>query len=403
MLKANTRFEYLLLFLIINDVLFGDLNFTPYLLILFFSILIYTLDIFSIKIKHTHFYNLYDYMVMIFLIVWLYGVVLGLVLNDLQGAVQNFAGMSLMVLYFLKKSYPMQSSENCVRTVINIGMYFLVIYFLVILTSPAKINLSILDQEGTSAFRLYWSSGLAILIALCILSFEIILNPQKYKKIYKFRSWSFLHSFRWMIFLVCLLMIFLSGSKGFYLAFLTLISIIILFKIFRSLINLRLNIKAVIIFGVTIIILGFIYYIFKQEIELIIITEFSELSHRSIQKNELLNDSTFFGKGLGAPVTNGYVRDELGYGFELSFHNIFHKFGIFSLPIFTLYCYIILIGLKGLLSRNTCKYIESIVVLCLISFLIPSYGNPIIFAPINILLTILSIKILGGFKNEAQL
>jgi hypothetical protein len=97
---------------------------------------------------------------------------------------------------------------------------------------------------------------------------------------------------------------------------------------------------------------------------------------RYAQARELLGDVVPAGHGLGAPITSGYNRSiTFPYGFELSFLNVIHKFGVFSLVYFAFlgYCaYRILMSPRPAFERAAA--------LGLLGYIFPAVGNPILFA-----------------------
>ena len=61
---------------------------------------------------------------------------------------------------------------------------------------------------------------------------------------------------------------------------------------------------------------------------------------RRVLNAAIVHDLTLSGKGLGAPLAAGNTREPEGYGFEQSYLNVIHKFGLFALPIFAAYALI---------------------------------------------------------------
>ena len=116
-----------------------------------------------------------------------------------------------------------------------------------------------------------------------------------------------------------------------------------------------------------------------------------------IQAKALIEDFTMFGKGLGAVVPN-YSRDILGYGFELSYHNIVHKFGIISLFIFASFLTPVFYSLYKIFTRSSKIY--SYLPLVFMLYLLPSWGNPTIFAPVSVILHCLTLYFIRLDKSE---
>ena len=121
------------------------------------------------------------------------------------------------------------------------------------------------------------------------------------------------------------------------------------------------------------------------------------LSPRSIQGQKLAEEFTLLGKGLGATLESGYSRDILGYGFELSFHNLIHKFGALSSLLFLNFGFPVIISLQNLFNNK--KILVSSSVMGLMLYLISSFGNPLIFAPISSLFNVIALYLIT-FSEE---
>jgi len=123
---------------------------------------------------------------------------------------------------------------------------------------------------------------------------------------------------------------------------------------------------------------------------------------RGIQASAILNDMSVFGSGLGGVLSSGFARDALGYGFELSFYSVLHKYGILSFLIFLPYLYMAIYSIYGVLYMSD-KIVYLIALSMTISILIWSYGNPVLFHPIVIFYTFLVLLLLSrANKNFAR-
>jgi hypothetical protein len=97
---------------------------------------------------------------------------------------------------------------------------------------------------------------------------------------------------------------------------------------------------------------------------------------RYAQARELLRDVVPFGHGLGAPITTGFSRSVIyPYGFELSFLNVIHKLGVFSLLYFA---FLVYCGFRIVTSST--PIVERAAALGLLGYTFPSIGNPVLFA-----------------------
>ena len=125
--------------------------------------------------------------------------------------------------------------------------------------------------------------------------------------------------------------------------------------------------------------------------------EFDASHPRVVQGKALIEDFTLFGKGLGGTVPN-YSRDSLGYGFELSYHNIVHKFGVISLFIFGSFLLPIFYSLYSIFLRPNRVY--SYLPLIFMLYLLPAWGNPMIFTPVSVVLHCLALYFIRRDKLE---
>ena len=115
---------------------------------------------------------------------------------------------------------------------------------------------------------------------------------------------------------------------------------------------------------------------------------------RNIQKLKLIEDFNILGRGLGSGLSSGYSRDDLDYGFELSFHNIIHKFGIFSIfPLATIFLPLFAAASNIMHGRD---FIINVSAFSLMLYIIPGYGNPIIFSPINVILNCVALYLVAN-------
>jgi hypothetical protein len=98
----------------------------------------------------------------------------------------------------------------------------------------------------------------------------------------------------------------------------------------------------------------------------------------------MTRDLTVFGKGLGAPLGNLDPRDPEGYGFEQSYLNLMHKFGIFAGYIFFA---------LGLMAWRTWRALQfsrtrhfAFGAMALFAGLVMAYGNPTLMSPVMVTL-----------------
>ncbi len=373
--------------------------------IVFFIYIFYALSFNTLKIPYL---QLIDYIPLLFVVIWFYGLVLGLVLgNEQEYVTRNFAGMLLFLSYYL-----VLFSRVSKETIFRLGYSAAIINVLitVFLSLRVDFNISIFSEESifgriiggssTGQPRIYYIGQISIFILLSVTLFRFA-NPSKflfipytYHIINKF--FCVRYNFIALIFLVtstyCLA--FITASKGFMLGVLFLFGLMMVGFFYKSLISMRLSKGVIFIVTFTVLLLITLY-----------LTGYSNIISSIFSKNDIANekryeqfdylidDIKFFGNGLGA-VIPGYKRNSLlPYGFELSHINIFHKFGIFA--IFLIFGQIFIL-VKGIINLNKSEF-DIRYTSCAIGamcFVFPSIGNPIIFAPQSVLLYCIALFLL---------
>ncbi|CAM3844478.1 hypothetical protein [Polynucleobacter antarcticus] len=117
--------------------------------------------------------------------------------------------------------------------------------------------------------------------------------------------------------------------------------------------------------------------------------EMQSIELRRLQARYLKDEVEIFGSGLGARLKSGYKRDERGYGFESTYLNIAHKFGIFGVFILIAYLYTSFLIIKGFCKNKYCKF--SAVSTTFFGGLIVALGNPIIFSPSFVMMHVITL------------
>lgn len=328
----------------------------------------------------------YDIIPLVFLFSWLYGILIGIYNEvNLINVFSNFAGITLFSLYYafclfdidkksIVKVVAYAGFVNCMYSISNIYLILNVKY----------------DLGDINAFRLYYSNGM--LVALPFLS--LILYRLCFKKN---ADSSFLRSTTTLsiLALTVIFALLIMVSKGFTLALVFLLSAFMSVILLRLLIKLRFSWGGLIIATITAFLLGFSVYLFFDIIAFNLSSKQAGNSIRSEQAMYLIEDFTFWGSGLGSSLSSGYIRDTRGYGFELSFHNLIHKIGVFSSMIFFAYIFLITKSVWLMTTKPRGTDAENVFIAfgCLLS-LVPSYGNPILFSPISVFLQVIALFLL---------
>jgi len=324
-----------------------------------------------------------DLIAIILLFSWLYGFSLGIFKsNNLLGVVRNFAGLLFYLVYFFMVFSGITRSK-LLKVLVNAGILYLIISLFLGAINFLNRDLITFDEFGSSSIRFYYSVGQLILIP----SLFIFLAGSSPSLRSDFDSLAIVNRNNLVIIGIIISLIF-SGGKGFYL------ELICLFVLFFSLSFVRFITKGILGYWSLFWLITFAavgMYLFSEIISIILslgIMEFDANHPRVIQSKALIEDFTWFGKGLGGTVPN-YSRDLLGYGFELSYHNIVHKFGIISLFIFGSFMLPIFYSLCSIFLRPNKVY--SYLPLIFMLYLLPAWGNPMIFSPVCVLLHCLAL------------
>jgi hypothetical protein len=346
--------------------------------------------------KHS-FYSIQGLVTSFYLLVWSYGFIRGFVMgNQPIAIISNFAGMvvyahflliktdkisinkMLIIVFwigginlltgFLYTAYLMGSSQSMITIASIIGGQSRFFYSANIITVFCMIFVSLAD----SAFQL---NGLNLIVG-------------------KSNVLGFLLKSELGYYVMVIYYVIIPFGKGFILNFIFIIAFLpvvsfIRFQKVRKLVIFRL------LFAVVVI--GLLIYKSDAELNDTFLGNFGfEAAGNTIraeQSKALLDEASLFGAGLGASLKSEYTRDTLGYGFEQSYENVIHKFGV---PIGCL----ILLAYFFIMAKSLRDFVKSWDVISAFGFaasfglLIPSSGNPMLFAPAHVLIHVLSISIL---------
>ena len=315
----------------------------------------------------------FDCIPAIFLLVWLYGLVLGFLLgNHTIFVISNFAGMSLYIIYFF-----MLFSNITSNQLIKIVLIAAVVNALYSYGQTAWLVL-IEDRPYLTMLRTYYSPGLSVLGPCISMSLVMLIFYKRQTLTLKLK-----HSLGALFFLLPYGV--LSFSKG-YFASLVILLLLILVVIAVTAAQ-RLTIKTA----------GFVYALFCFVVVIAVVQTFGQElfflysaaeasnSVRVEQAPMLIQEINVIGNGLGAVLESGYFRNEnQPYGFELSYLAILHKFGLMGALLWIAYASCILVPLQNIHLNRTC--LLSWLALGGMLYLVPSYGNPLLFHPAIVVL-----------------
>lgn len=322
---------------------------------------------------------------------WTYGVLIG-VLRDvpITYVFRNFFGLTLYIIVpFL---FLLRPTVNSLINVIIASSFIQMI--LCILSSIAFISkfgfLAI--SNSLSNARVYYSGGLIILFPILSICIGYNIFSQKRLLLPNSRLIQLLIRSKLYLILLFFFLIVPMLSKGFILGTVLLIILLISIPLIRF-IKKGVFTKGLFIAISTIVMISVILSIFFHAI---ILDTFSKKDVSNLSRNEqfheLVQDITLTGNGLGAPLSSGYSRDPMGYGFELTYINLIHKLGIVSSLVFISYFLVLLLGWYRIKSG---KFVfEATFSLGLMGYLIVGAGNPLLISPMAVILHSISMYVL---------
>lgn len=337
--------------------------------------------------------NLRDALVLSVLSAWVYGLVVGVLYGNGSNTFINFAGMSLFTVYIVEVIASELSLEKLIRDVVRCAVLLMGLLVFTGLGRITSLDIAGYIGQGTSVFRLYWSSSISLILVLSLVTLMMVVAPKRFRSAFESPWWHWLFTLRHFLLALSTAVVFFSGSKGFIAAYtIAVLSPLIALTVgtaLRRSVHMRAYSTTVVLLGVAL--LG--TRNFSEPLGILYALEADDSSVRPQQAAALKAEMSIIGKGLGASLESGYSRDAAGYGFELTYHNLIHKLGIASLAVFGLFGYICVSALLLMVQPKPRLVVAGGVSLALVLFLVPAYGNPILFAPINVVLTCFSLLV----------
>ena len=320
---------------------------------------------------------------------WLYGVAVGLASGTSPNMVfRNFAGMALFPFVYGMIVALKPDPKHLVNALVfgGVGFVSAVTYLLLTVHPQGTV-----DSIGLMTFRYhYFLAAMPAIAVMLMISFRAVV----------FRDGDHRYFLLAPAIFVC---VFYSGSRAFYAA-LAITMLVLAFSLvprwtlfFRSIV---LGV-GLLISGVFLAILisggaGEMQVAVTQSIEM----EFGSSSPRSEQFLAMIPELNFFGHGLGAALGSGYVRDLVyTYAFELSYISLAHKLGFGGLIVFLGCVASHLFQTIRLLTLSNFRA-EMIIAVGAMSFLVSSWWNPALFAPLFVVLFCVSIYIRQSISAE---
>lgn len=277
---------------------------------------------------------------------------------------------------------------------LSVSIITILLYICYILQVPQEFTRPLLGVynagSSTGQRRVYFLSQLVLFSGLSTYLFQVLLDKVTLAKFYP-EAKNAKSFFLTMWFTMCIL--FFTASKGFMLGYIYVLVAIFIAEYWHRILVGRINKK---LFSFALLIITLVAILIALGYINIFSAIFSQEDEANIGRFEqlffLLGDLTWLGKGLGA-VIPGYTRnEEQPYGFELSYLNLVHKFGLFAAFIVVSYFIVIARAIGHIRKRVNTRY--AVMALGLMAYLLPSIGNPTLFAPQAVFLNCFAIFLL---------
>lgn len=340
--------------------------------------------------------SLIDLTPLFFLAIWVYSLCLGLLRsNNVSYILQNNAGLALYISYYifiqakLTKERLFQILILAALCAASLTSIIFCLAYVFSIDSNSVLNTLLGDfssGSSTGQNRVYFLAQLSIYVPLSYYLAKVTMSSKQLGNIGEkpHAAVSFTRNSILLFYCICTL-VFFTASKGFMLGFCFLFvcvpSLIFISALKRGVISTK------IFFYVGIIMLT-AFAILSLGYDNILTSIFSKDDEANVLRYEQLffifNDLNIWGNGSGA-VIPGYQRnDEKPYGFELSYINLIHKIGIFTLIPFISYIGLFLTIFRQIVNNVHTKY--AIAALGAMTYLFVAIGNPLLFAPQSVLL-----------------
>ena len=330
----------------------------------------------GIKLKKS-FFSI-DVVIIFILLMVFYGILIGFLNgNKINYIVRNSGGVSCFLIYFFfrnRSKLQLNTLLYCLFTANLIYLLMMGIYVTGKIFGVYFIQMKFLlgDVAGSHLEGVYRSYTAGI---FCCVPFIMtaLFRPQSLviQRVCFTKNLALIRS----IGVISLLIFFVATfSKGTALIMLTILIIIVINSVLRlKLINLC----------ILLLLIMWTIFLFESNpyIDLfygIFLESTSGNSQRFEQHALMLEEYNITGSGTGATFKHFTRSHDAPYGSELSFHNVVHKYGIFSLAFMPL----AMVAGHHLIKVVLSKYDEtSLQILGAFAYFLPAIGNPILFQP----------------------
>lgn len=344
-----------------------------------------------------------DFIPMSFFLIWIYGLVIGYY-NGNKGSyiVANFAGMFCYLLYyvFIILDVSVAKLVNVLKlATVSTSMIAIIYYTL----DAFGINSAFLNNflgevnqgSSTGQLRAYFTD-LTVGFTLWFVSLIYLLIGKTERSEYLLQGIRS-RSYTLFFLLTTFILYFVTASKGFMLAGLFYVSLVPILLYGKKILSGKMSMNVfffIILFFLIALILVASDYV--SIIAKMFDAEDDSNEIRYLQLAYIVEDISVWGKGLGAVIPN-FSRDiNAEYGFELSYINLIHKFGLFACVLFSNWAYVLIKACRNIYYRE--NVFNSSLSLGCMGYLFPSVGNPLLMHPACVILNCIALYLLR--KNE---
>jgi len=395
------------LFLIILFLLLG-LNFNTGLCYVLIIILFLLTPFYLFQNKfRIPFAKIEDLIPLSFIIIWIYGLILGFYNgNKPSYIIANFAGMSCYFIYYLLTINKVPKNR-LIKILIIASCSTCAIVLIYFVFEIIGVDSSFLTPflgevsrgSSTGQARIY-VTGLTVAYTIFVISLSYFLFS-KSERFYITDYMNLSKKYYWIfLFVTIFALFFVTASKGFLLGGIFFIICLPPLFYLKRLLQGYFSLRLFFFFSfLVIMVIIFIYSGYSDILTNMFDSEDSSNATRYLQLVYLQDTLKFWGNGLGAIIIGHARNDEAEYGFELTYINLIHKFGIISIILFLNWLYVIIKSFKNIYLRKNVFY--SVAALGTLGYLFPSIGNPLLMHPACVILNCIALYFIRS-DNETN-
>ena len=318
--------------------------------------------------------------------------------NKSEYIIANFAGMFCYILYYFLVLFKVSVSSLVkillVATISTSTIASVYYIFDIIGIDSSFLNnfLGEINQgSSTGQLRAYFT-GLTVGFTIWVLSFMYLLIGKSEKNLFLFEGIKS-RNYIWLFLLTTFILYFATASKGFMLSgvFYFLVLPVLLYG--KKMVSGKMSPSFFLFIVFILLVIGvLVVFDYSNIVTKMFDSEDSSNALRYLQLTYIVDDITILGKGLGAIIPNFSRSDEAEYGFELSYINLIHKFGIFACVLFFNWAYVLFKASLNVYHRK--NVFNSSLSLGCMGYLFPSAGNPLLMHPACVILNCIALYLL---------